>query len=85
MPLKGDQRKKMIKLGLGPPFRVSSSFRAPHCAFCTFRCGLLFVRRYFLCSSFVPLPGVFPLFIYLFIYKDIQELPQWHVGPHMLL
>jgi hypothetical protein len=33
--------------------------------FCNFGCGLLFGLWSFLFSSLVPLPGVFPLFIYL--------------------
>lgn len=37
---------------------------ASHCVFCTFRCGLLFGLQSFLFSPFVPLPGVFLLFIY---------------------
>jgi len=46
---------------------VFSPLRAPHCAFCTFRCGLLFGLQFFLFSSLVPLPSVFPLFINLLI------------------
>jgi hypothetical protein len=39
--------------------------KAPHCAFCTFGCGLLFGLQSFLLLLFlVPFPGVFP---YLFI------------------
>jgi len=41
--------------------------RAPHCAFCTLGYVLLFGLQSFLFSSLLPLPGVFPLFIYLFI------------------
>ncbi len=43
---------------------------APHCAFCTLGCGLLFGLWSFL-SSLVPLRGCFSFikFIYLFIYK----------------
>ncbi len=47
-----------------------SSFRAPHYAFCTFRYGLLFELWSFLFSFFVPLSGVFHLFIYLFIFSS---------------
>jgi hypothetical protein len=42
-----------------------SRLRAPHCVFCAFGCGLLFGLWFFLFSSLVPLPSVFP-FIYLF-------------------
>jgi hypothetical protein len=51
-------------MGLGPRF-MFSPLRAPHCVFCTFRCGLLFDFGPFLYSSLVPLRGVFQLFIYL--------------------
>ncbi len=54
-------------MSLGPRFHVSP-FRAPNCAFCIFGCGLLFgLWSYHCSSSLVPLPSVFPLFVYLSI------------------
>ncbi len=46
-------------------FDSHSPFKAPHCAFCTFRCDILFGLWSFILSSLIPLIGVFPLFIYL--------------------
>jgi len=56
----------LLVMGLGPRF-CDSPLRAPHCGFCSLGCGLLFALQSFLFSSLVPLPGVFPLIIYLFI------------------
>jgi hypothetical protein len=53
---------------IGDVFKSYVSYfllRAPHCVSCTLRCGFLFVFWSFFFSSFVPLTGVFPLFIYL--------------------
>jgi hypothetical protein len=56
----------LLVMGLGPRF-MFSSLRAPHCVFCTFRCGLLFelwsLLLFFSCS----LERCFS-FIYLLIY-----------------
>ncbi len=46
---------------------ILSPMKAPHCAFRTFRCGLLFGLESFLFSSLGHLPGVFPYLFYLFI------------------
>ncbi len=55
-----------------------SPLRAPHCVFCTFRCGLLFGLQSFLFSSLVPLPSV-SSFIYLLVWQlpCFQTLNRW--------
>jgi hypothetical protein len=59
-----------------PRFRVFFPVRAPHCAFCILRCGLLFGLWSFPFSSFVPLPDVVPLFIYLFNLEKVDGMLQ---------
>ncbi len=49
--------------GFKPRF-MFSPLRAPHGVICNFRCGHLFRLQSFIFSSLVPLPSVFPLFIY---------------------
>jgi hypothetical protein len=55
-------------MGLGPTI---SFLRGSRCGFCDFRCDdILFgVQPIFFFFLWIPLPGVFPLVIYLFIYS----------------
>ncbi len=70
---------------------MCSPLRAPQGVFCTFRCDILFGLWSFL-FSFVPLPGVFPLFIYLLILGGLlltraspyPELVQEFMASHIL-
>jgi hypothetical protein len=66
----------------GDGFRslVICPLRATPGASCTFRCGLLFGLRSFLFSSQVPLPGVFPYFIYL-----LPPVQMYQVKPYNAL
>jgi hypothetical protein len=60
-------------MGLGPTI---SFLRGSHCGFCDFRCDdILFgVQHIFFFFLWIPLPGVFPLVIYLFILAMVPTL-----------
>jgi hypothetical protein len=52
---------------------VFSPLKAPHCAFCTFWCDLLFGLWFILFSSLVPLLDAFSLFIYLINFEKTNR------------
>jgi hypothetical protein len=66
-------------MGLGPKI---SFLRASHCGFCDFIFCLEFSPSFFF-FLWVPLPGVFPLVIYLFILAMVPTLrfPEQHGEP----
>jgi hypothetical protein len=55
----------LLVMGLGPTFFVFSFFRAPHCAFCIFKCRILFQLWFFFFLFFLLFFPSWVFFLYL--------------------